>query len=305
MPRVTLFTLALLLTALPTLVRAGDESLTHSLACQLSLERAGFSPGLIDGRPGPKTTLALAEYQHSRHLPSSAWPDLPSTPLATYTIPANNENDITGVTTDWNARAAMPYLGYESLLDLLAEKFHTSQRCLTSLNPNVDFNRAPVGTVITVPNVEPAPTPRAARLEINLAQKAIRAFDSNDKVIALFHCSIAANVAKRPSGEAQVTAVAVNPNYTFDPAMWPDVHNVTTKLTIPPGPRNPVGLAWISLSLPGYGMHGTPHPDQIGKTGSHGCFRLANWDAVRLSKMVRTGMTVTFISDGAAVAGAQ
>jgi len=276
---------------------AADEPFTRALSYQLSLERAGFSPGLIDGRPGPKTTLALAEYQHSHNLPPNTWPDLPTNPTTTYTITDSDSEQVTGVTTDWNRRAAMPYLGYESLADLVSEKFHTTQRCLSTLNPNLNIAQLKSGDTLTVPNIEPTPTPRAARLEINLTQKAIRAFDSNDKVIALFHCSIAANVAKRPSGQAQVTTTATNPNYTFDPAMWPDVHDVTTKLTIPPGPRNPVGLAWISLSLPGYGMHGTPHPDQIGKTGSHGCFRLANWDALRLSKMVRPGLTVTFISD--------
>lgn len=101
---------------------------------------------------------------------------------------------------------------------------------------------------------------------------------------------------KRPSGETKVVVVHRNPDYTFDPQYWPEVHNVTHKLLISPGPRNPVGLAWIGLDLPGYGIHGTPHPEMIGKTGSHGCFRMSNWDAIRLSKMIRPGAIVTFVA---------
>jgi len=100
-----------------------------------------------------------------------------------------------------------------------------------------------------------------------------------------------------------VVAVALNPNYTFRPEMWPEVkEKITGPLTIPPGPRNPVGRCWVALSLPGYGMHGTPNPELIGKTGSHGCFRLANWDAVRLGKMVESGNRVRFSDQPTALA---
>jgi lipoprotein-anchoring transpeptidase ErfK/SrfK len=92
-----------------------------------------------------------------------------------------------------------------------------------------------------------------------------------------------------------VVGVTSNPAYSFDPAMWPEVNNVTQKLLIPPGPRNPVGVCWIALSLPGYGIHGTPTPEMIGKTGSHGCFRLTNWDATRLGGMVEAGIGVEFV----------
>jgi lipoprotein-anchoring transpeptidase ErfK/SrfK len=115
--------------------------------------------------------------------------------------------------------------------------------------------------------------------------------------LALVNCSIAAHVEKRPAGEATITSVAFDPNYTFNPELYPEVTNVTTRLIIPPGPRNPVGVAWIGLSLPGYGIHGTPWPELIGKTGSHGCIRLANWDARRIAKLVRVGMTVRFVEE--------
>ena len=60
----------------------------------------------------------------------------------------------------------------------------------------------------------------------------------------------------------------------------------------PPGPNNPVGTSWMGLTLPGYGIHGTPKPERIGCAESHGCFRLANWNAVRLRKMCETGTSV-------------
>jgi lipoprotein-anchoring transpeptidase ErfK/SrfK len=128
-----------------------------------------------------------------------------------------------------------------------------------------------------------------------LARKLIYALDGNGAVIAMFHCSIAAKVEKRPDGETTIITVIRNPDYTFDPAAWLEVKNVTKRLLISPGPRNPVGLAWIGLNLPGYGIHGTPHPEMIGKTGSHGCFRMTNWDAVRLTRMVSAGMKVEFV----------
>jgi lipoprotein-anchoring transpeptidase ErfK/SrfK len=105
------------------------------------------------------------------------------------------------------------------------------------------------------------------------------------------------NVPGLPSAHS-VTGITENPAYRFDPSMWPEVKGGKSALIIPPGPRNPVGLCWIALSLSGYGIHGSPAPEMIGKTGSHGCFRLTNWDAVRLGRMIKPGTPVTFSSNG-------
>jgi lipoprotein-anchoring transpeptidase ErfK/SrfK len=115
--------------------------------------------------------------------------------------------------------------------------------------------------------------------------------------LAHFPCSIAAKVEKRPEGKLRIINFAANPNYTFDPAMFPESPEARTlkdKLTIQPGPNNPVGTAWIGLDRPGYGIHGTPKPEKIGRTESHGCFRLANWDASHLLKLV-TRETVVIV----------
>ena len=53
-----------------------------------------------------------------------------------------------------------------------------------------------------------------------------------------------------------------------------------------------VGVYWIGLDRTGYGIHGTPKPEDIGKTESHGCFRLANWNVEALAKMIETGTPV-------------
>ena len=92
-----------------------------------------------------------------------------------------------------------------------------------------------------------------------------------------------------------VVVVAPNPNYTFDPELFPEAPESKTldhKLIIPPGPNNPVGVAWIGLDKIGYGIHGTPKPEEVGRTESHGCFRLANWDAEYLVNLVWAGMPV-------------
>jgi lipoprotein-anchoring transpeptidase ErfK/SrfK len=277
-----------------------DQKLT--LQTQLALERQGFSPGLIDGKPGQKTAVALGEFQRAHHLsptgvldPASlALLELPE-PVTAYSVTEQDLAFVTGaVPRSWLAKSKLEYLGYASLAEELAEKGHTSRDVLVQLNPGKNLAHLAAGDEIKVPNIQRPLLPRIGRLEVDLGRKMIRGFDGRGEVVALFHCSIAAHAEKRPSGAARVVSISNTPTYTFNPRMWPEVKDVKEVLTIPPGPRNPVGLCWIGLSLPGYGMHGTPNPELIGKTGSHGCFRLTNWDAVRLGKMVRAGVEVRF-----------
>jgi lipoprotein-anchoring transpeptidase ErfK/SrfK len=130
---------------------------------------------------------------------------------------------------------------------------------------------------------------------IRLADRVLEAFDPQTNLLAHFPCSIAQSFDKRPVGELHVQSIAPNPNYTFDPNGFPEsaeARELRTKLLLPPGPNNPVGVAWIGLDKPGYGIHGTPNPEQVGRTESHGCFRLANWNAEYLVRMATVGMTV-------------
>lgn len=288
-----------------------DPALRANLAWQIALDRAGFSPGLIDGKIGPKTRIATNYFQLTNQLPITAKLDAataealgpllpaPDAVLEVHSVTESDVASVTGVTKDWIERSKMKSLGYDTLADALAERYQTTQAMLQLLNPRIDLDKLEPGARVNVPATSMAKRPlkQAACLEVNLTRKFVRAIDEQDSTLALAHCSIAANAEKRPSGDASVTSVAFDPNYTFNPELYPEVKNVATKLIIPPGPRNPVGIAWIGLSLPGYGIHGTPWPELIGKTGSHGCIRLANWDARRIAKLVRVGTAVRFVEE--------
>jgi hypothetical protein len=274
------------------------------VAWQAALDGRLFSPGVIDGRWGPKTERALREFQAASGLPASGRPDEasraalrvdPAGAITTYTITASDAAEVGPWPKTWVEKSRAPRLGYKSLAALVAERGHCSVALLGRLNPGKRLTALAVGDVLRIPNVSSAVPGRAARLEVNLACKTIRPFDAGGRVLGLLHCSIARKREKRPSGNCRVKVVSPDPVYVFDPKMWPEVKGVNRKLVIPPGPRNPVGRFWIGLSLPGYGIHGTPEPELIGKTGSHGCFRLANWDAVRLGAMVRPGVPVEFV----------
>jgi peptidoglycan hydrolase-like protein with peptidoglycan-binding domain len=276
------------------------------LAEQCALEAAGFSPGLLDGLPGPKTEVALHAFQRS--LVGSRTGNLdrataaalglsdehPAT--ATYVITMDDGKEVGACPTDWLERSQLPRLVYPTLTNLLAEKFHTSERCLAWLNPEKDLHAIQPGDAVIVPAIPPAAArPLAERLEIDLERKLILILGAADELQGILHCSVARDLDLVARGETSVSTVVIEPDYTFDPKKWPEVNGIDRKLRIPPGPRCPVGLRWIGLDRPGVGIHGTPEPENIGKTGSHGCFRLTNWDAIRLASVVRVGTPVRIV----------
>jgi lipoprotein-anchoring transpeptidase ErfK/SrfK len=303
-----------LLVARAAVGEGAEAALRRSIAWQVALDARGISPGLIDGRIGPKTRLATREFQRTHRLPITGELDdataqaigvAPDEVLGRYTIQPADLAEIGPAPRGWLAKSKLRRLGHESLETVLAEKFHCARHLLRTLNPGTDLTRLKAGDKVVVPIVqEPTSLPRAAYVEIDVTEKVIRVVDEKKQLAGLFHCSVARSKSKLPRGETRVISVVPDPTYTFDPKMWPEVkERIDRPLTIPPGPRNPVGRCWIGLGLPGYGMHGTPNPELIGKTGSHGCIRLANWDAVRLSKMVEIGTPVRFVGHaGAGVA---
>ena len=285
---------------------AEETTLCRHVAWQAALESVGLSPGLIDGRIGPKTRLATREFQRVRGLEVTGELDDatlralevdPDDALVRYTLDPADFAEIGPVPKGWRAKARLETLGHESIETALAEKFHCHRRLLATLNPGRNLRRLKAGDKVIVPRVREPTNPMAVdHLEINLSEKVIRVVDREKRLAALFYCSVAARKAKVPTRDTHVVSITPDPWYTFDPKMWPEVkEKVSRVLKIPPGPRNPVGRCWIALGLPGYGMHGTPNPELIGKTGSHGCFRLTNWDAIRLSKMVRPDTPVRFV----------
>lgn len=275
-----------------------------TLEAQIALARQVFSAGSLDGVAGPQTRAALIAFQQAYVLNASGELDsatrdtlvLESPPLTTYIVTSNDLARLQPLGKTWLAKSEQTALDYETILELVAERGHASPNLIRRLNPTVNWTNVAVGAEVQIPEVEyPAPPTKAAFVVISLADRKLQAFDASTNLLAHFPCSIAAKFEKRPVGELHVTAIAPNPDYTFNPEVFPEseeARQLKTKLILPPGPNNPVGTAWISLDRPGYGMHGTPSPEQVGRTESHGCFRLANWNAEYLIKLVSVGMPV-------------
>jgi lipoprotein-anchoring transpeptidase ErfK/SrfK len=274
------------------------------LEVQVELARRGFSGGSIDGIRGTQSTAALRSFQRSVGLNDTGELDqitgenllLSAPAIGTHVVTADELSDLQPVGTTWLAKSEQTVLAYATALESVAEQYHASPNLLKKLNPKIDWNTVEAGTVVQVPAVEHAqPTGRAAQFHIRLAAHELEATDENNRVIAHFPVSIARNVEKRPVGELHVTVVIPNPNYTFDPDVFPEspeAKELGRKLIIQPGPNNPVGVAWIGLDRPGYGIHGTPEPEKVGRTESHGCFRVANWDAQTLLNLAWVGLPV-------------
>ncbi len=223
--------------------------------------------------------------------------------------------------------AAANRMPYGSMEGCICEKFHCTRRLLARLNPGIRLSALRQGQTINVPNIQPFPAPdvdfgvpgglsaviaadkadlphpHVAYLVINIRQKVIRAYNARKQEVALFHCSIPAINADMPTRDAYIKDIALNPNYTFLPSVFKSVHDIHHPLLIPPGPRNPVGVVWMGLSIPNVGMHGNPQPQYIGLTGSHGCFRMTNWDAVNLLTLVHIGLPVFFVNSPVPIQG--
>lgn len=272
---------------------------------QLALARLGISAGSLDGLMGPQTRAALRAFQlHKENLPASGELDpatrarlqLAAPPYTNYTITPDDVARLQPLSSTWLGKSRQTALDYETLLELVAEKSHTHPLLIRQLNPAVDWSRLGAGAVVRLPDIAyPDRATKAAFATISLAGKTLEAFDARSNLLVHFPCSIAQRVEKRPVGELRVVAIAPNPNYTFNPDVFPEsaeARGLKTRLILPPGPNNPVGVAWISLDRPGYGIHGTPSPEQVGRTESHGCFRLANWNADYLLRLVWVGMPV-------------
>ncbi|MBL9137069.1 MAG: peptidoglycan-binding protein [Verrucomicrobiales bacterium] len=277
------------------------------VTAQLALAQRGISSGPIDGVIGSQTRAALRAFQQVEGLPATGVLDsntvrrlgAPGMVFRTYTVSTQDLQRLMVVPSTWLGKSASERLDYETVLELVAEKTHSNPKLIRQLNPGVDWYRVAPGTALRVPDAQPPPLRgRAARVRISLSEKTLRAYDSNGNLLVHFPCSIARRVEKRPVGVLRVARLAPNPNYRFDPEIFKEseeARRIGRKLMIPPGPNNPVGTAWIGLDRPGYGIHGTPRPEEVGRTESHGCFRLANWNAELLLKLAWVGMPVEVV----------
>lgn len=286
----------------------------EGFALQVRLDRSGFSSGVIDGQPGPKTKAALALFQEARGLsraeaPDAAtWEALGEEPaFHVYTVTAE---DMAGpfvehIPDDMMEKSALDALAYRSVAEMLAERFHTSERILTNLNPGAQWE---TGAILYVPNVEPFVPPartetreehppaaaEVAAVHVSKAASMLTVKGRDGRVVFAAPVSSGSEHDPLPLGEWKVTAVYLQPIFNYNPDLFWDGDPAHAKAKLPPGPNSPVGVVWIDLDKDHYGLHGTPEPERIGLSQSNGCVRLTNWDAMRLAMLVTTETPVLF-----------
>jgi lipoprotein-anchoring transpeptidase ErfK/SrfK len=268
---------------------------------QVLLDRAGASPGVIDGFDGDNVRKAVLAFELMRSLP----PDGALDPevlaaletgdpvIGDYAIIADDLNAIgEPIPKDYAEQAKRKFLGYASIEESLAERFHMDIDLLKALNPGAGYT---VGEPIYVAAYGPDLKGEVVRIEADKSLRQVRAYGADDRLIAAYPATIGSEENPSPSGTHIVEGVAPMPEYTYNPKVNFQQGKNTEVLTIPPGPNGPVGSMWIDLSEPTFGIHGTPEPSLIDKTASHGCVRLTNWDANELAKMVKPGVPVAFV----------
>lgn len=287
---------------------------------QVLLDRLRFSPGPIDGKTGENFVKALDAYARAHgatpegRLTPDLWGKLVGTHggpvLISYRIA---ESDLAGpfigkLPAEFEDMAALDRLGYTSPKEAFAERFHMAPALLEALNPGADFDKA--GETITVAFVRPEPdraaisnrnavpdkggTARVVRIEIDKSGRALSAYDAQDRLVAFYPASIGSDEKPAPSGRFEIRAIARDPTYTYNPDYKFKGVKAKKKLEIAAGPNNPVGVVWLDLTAESYGIHGTPEPERVGKTSSHGCIRLTNWDVKDLASLAGKGTVVLF-----------
>ena len=212
-------------------------------------------------------------------------------PLASYTLTAE---DVAGpfqpIPKKPADQAKLKAMGFSSVGEALGERFHADPKLLQALNPGVDLGKA--GSTIQVPNIAPAALPKAAKLVIDKSDSTLRLYDAQGKVYAQFPVSSGSQHDPLPIGEWKILGISRDPPFHYNPKLFWDAKAGDRKATLPPGPNNPVGPVWIDISKPHYGLHGTPEPGHVGKTESHGCVRMTNWDALQVADAVDASVPV-------------
>ncbi|WCT75383.1 L,D-transpeptidase family protein [Sphingomonas naphthae] len=296
------------------------------LSLQVQLDRLGFGPGVIDGKKGMSLAGALRGFQKANDLKVTGEPD-PATIdaiKAKGAVPGVIEVTLTAamlagpfhaIPKKEGDQAKLPALGYANAMEKLGEMFHTTPAALIALNS--PQTRVGVGAKIKVPNVLAAERnydpelkpdwrqtldmlnvssaqPKAAKIVVDKSDGVLMVYDEGDKLIAQFPATMGSGHDPLPIGSWKINGASYNPTFHYNPKLFWDASSSDKKALLPPGPNGPVGVVWLDLSKEHYGIHGTPKPENIGRTESHGCIRLTNWDAARLAMMVKPGTPAIF-----------
>ena len=278
---------------------------------QIFLDQQLFGPGKIDGRPGEFVSKALVRYQRAHGLPLTGVinENIPlDSVYPVYLIYAIQEGDLKFVgdcPTQPPEQAKKKYLPYSSLLEFLTERFHCAPEFLAKINKGMNLEKLKPGDEVRVPNVEPfkieelpkqgllpeIPEFKTRVITVHRAEKMLD-LTEGDKLIASLPITPGGGKLQTPAGTWKILGIATAPTFRWDKSVLETGKRSETFYNLPAGPNNPVGVLWCGLNKPGIGIHGTNNPQTIGRAASHGCMRVANWDVVRLSKLITKGMTV-------------
>ena len=304
--------------------QAADKFDGQIFHAQVLLDRAGFSPGVIDGMAGTSFEHAIEGFQEARGLTVNGQLDGPTraallqdrapSSLVLRIAESDAQGPFTQIPKEPEQQAKMERLAYRNLLEKVAEKFHTSPATIIALNDPRQALRA--GSVLRLPNVLPASRnyegvkpdiaqllsdlnvsaqqPKASKSVVDKSDKLVRVLDKGDRLIAQFPATLGSDKDPLPLGNWKVNTIAYNPPFKYQPQLFWDVDDSEKEQMLPPGPNGPVGVVWIDLNREHIGIHGTNSPETIKRAESHGCVRLTNWDAARLTRMIEDGMEVVF-----------